>query len=180
MAELAETMNHAVKHMAGKEGKYLTFCLAQEEYGIGVRKIKEIIGMMSITTVPQAPEFVKGVINLRGKIIPVMDLRLRFGMEPIAYTDRTCIVVAEIGRGTDTVFIGIVVDSVSEVLNIKEEDIEESPSFGARITTDYILGMAKMNKSVKILLDIDRVLNSQEVRLLEKTHPPDRGNGSAT
>ncbi len=96
MAELAETMDQAVKTMADREGKYLTFTLANEDYGIGILKIKEIIGMMPITTVPQTPEFVKGVINLRGKVIPVLDLRLRFGMEFIDYTDRTCIIVVKI------------------------------------------------------------------------------------
>ncbi|MFH1984651.1 MAG: chemotaxis protein CheW [Pseudomonadota bacterium] len=166
MAELAEKMSSALNAMGQKEGKYLTFILAQEEYGIGIRKIKEIIGMMSITTVPQVPAFVKGVINLRGKVIPVMDLRLRFGMEPMDYTERTCIVVAEIEQGAGTVMIGIVVDAVSEVLNIKGADIEETPTFGVRLNTDYILGMAKINKGVKILLDIDRVLSVDEVDLL--------------
>ncbi|MBW1779641.1 MAG: purine-binding chemotaxis protein CheW [Deltaproteobacteria bacterium] len=161
-------MGQAVKAMANNDGKYLTFTLANEEYGIGILKIKEIIGMMSITTVPQTPEFVKGVINLRGKVIPVVDLRLRFGMEEIDYTERTCIVVVEIAAQSGTVMIGIVVDSVSEVLNIKGEDIEETPTFGTRLNTDYILGMAKIEGGVKILLDIDRVLNADEIHLLEK------------
>jgi len=168
MTELAETMDQAVKAMADREGKYLTFTLADEEYGIGILKIKEIIGMMPITTVPQTPEFVKGVINLRGKVIPVLDLRLRFGMEPIDYTERTCIIVVEIEGQSGTIMIGIVVDAVSEVLNIKAEDIEDTPTFGTRLNTDYILGMAKMEGGVKILLDIDRVLSQEEVDLLEK------------
>jgi purine-binding chemotaxis protein CheW len=163
MAKVAETMNQAVKAMADREGKYLTFTLDKEEYGIGILKIKEIIGMMPITSVPQTPEFVKGVINLRGKVIPVMDLRLRFGMKAIEYNERTCIIVVEISGQAGTVMIGIVVDSVSEVLNIKGEDIEETPTFGTRLNTDYILGMAKMDGGVKILLDIDRVLSAQEV-----------------
>ncbi len=168
MAELAETMDQAVKAMADKEGKYLTFSLADEEYGISILKIKEIIGMMSITTVPQTPEFVKGVINLRGKVIPVIDLRLRFGMEAIDYTERTCIIVVEIDGSAGIVQIGIVVDAVSEVLNVSGEDVEETPTFGAKLNTDYILGMAKMEGGVKILLDIDRVLSGEEVELLEK------------
>ena len=168
MAELTETMDQAVKVMAAKEGKYLTFSMADEEYGIGILKIKEIIGMMSITTVPQTPEFVKGVINLRGKVIPVIDLRLRFGMEAIDYTERTCIIVVEIGGQTGTVQIGIVVDAVSEVLNINEEDVEDTPTFGSKLDTDYILGMAKMEGGVKILLDIDRVLSPEEISQLEK------------
>ena len=168
MAELAETMDQAVKVMAEREGKYLTFSLAEEEYGIGILKIKEIIGMMPITTVPQTPEFVKGVINLRGKVIPVVDLRVRFGMESIDYTERTCIIVVEIESQSGTVMIGIVVDSVSEVLNIKGDDIADTPTFGTKLDTEYILGMAKMEGGVKILLDIDRVLSAEEINSLEK------------
>ena len=146
-----------------KEGKYLTFSLANEEYGIGILKIKEIIGMMPITSVPRTPDYVRGVINLRGKVIPVIDLRLRFTMADQEYTDRTCIVVVEIGgRDMDTV-IGIVVDSVSEVLNIKNEEIEDTPAFGMSLNTEYILGMAKVDGGVKILLDIDTVLSGQEM-----------------
>ena len=169
MAELAEKMDQEVKAMAVREGKYLTFTLADEEYGIGILKIKEIIGMMPITTVPQTPEFVKGVINLRGKVIPVIDLRLRFGMEAIDYTERTCIIVVEIEGQSGTVLIGIVVDSVSEVLNIKSEEIEDTPTFGTSLNTDYILGMAKMEGRVKILLHIDRVLSVGEITAL--SHP---------
>ncbi|MCF8129592.1 MAG: chemotaxis protein CheW, partial [Deltaproteobacteria bacterium] len=149
------------------EGKYLTFSLADEEYGIGILKIKEIIGMLPVTSVPQTPDFVKGVINLRGKVIPVVDLRSRFGIEEIEYTDRTCTIVVEIEGQAGTIMMGIVVDSVSEVLNIKGEDIEEAPAFGARLDTNYILGMAKMEGGVKILLDIDRVLSAEEVSGLE-------------
>jgi len=161
-------MNQAVKSMTDRAGKYLTFTLAEEEYGIGILKIKEIIGMMAVTQVPRTPEFVKGVINLRGKVIPVMDLRLRFGVDAMDYTDRTCIIVVEITGNSGTVLTGIVVDSVSEVLNIKAEEIEEAPSFGTSLDTDYILGMAKSKDDVKILLDIDRVLNEEEISMLEK------------
>jgi purine-binding chemotaxis protein CheW len=168
MDESKKTIDQAVKAMQDREGKYLTFSLAEEEYGIGILKIKEIIGMMPITTVPRTPEFVKGVINLRGKVIPVVDLRLRFGMEEIDYTERTCIVVVEIEGTSGTVMIGVVVDSVSEVLNIKGEDVEETPTFGAKLNTDYILGMAKMEGGVKILLDIDQVLSEEEIATLEE------------
>ena len=168
MGTEVETMDQAVKAMADREGKYLTFSMADEEYGIGILKIKEIIGMMAITTVPQTPEFVKGVINLRGKVIPVVDLRARFGMETIDYTERTCIIVVEIEGQVGKVQIGIVVDSVSEVLNIKGEDIENTPTFGTNLNTDYILGMAKTEGCVEILLDIDRVLSDEEVAVLEK------------
>ena len=168
MTELAETMDQATRAMIEKEGKYLTFVLNEEEYGIGILKIKEIIGKMPITSVPQTPGFVKGVINLRSKVIPVLDLRLRFGMDAMDYTERTCIIVVEIEGASDTVMIGIVVDAVSEVLNIKTEDIEDAPAFGTKLNTDYILGMAKMDGGVKILLDIDRVLSNEEITVLDK------------
>jgi purine-binding chemotaxis protein CheW len=124
--------------------------------------------MLPITSVPQTPDFVKGVINLRGKVIPVMDLRLRFGMPSIEYSDRTCIIVVEIDGQAGTILVGIVVDAVSEVLNIKGDDIEKTPTFGTKLNTDYILGMAKMEGGVKILLDIDQVLSSDELSLLSE------------
>ena len=167
MTDLIKTCDQAVKVMADREGKYLTFSLAGEEYGIGILKVKEIIGMMPITTVPRTPIFVKGVINLRGKVIPVVDLRLKFGMEESAYNERTCIIVVEIKNKGGAVLIGIVVDAVSEVLNIKGNDIEDTPTFGTRVETDYILGMAKMNGGVKILLDIDKVLSEEEFSVLD-------------
>lgn len=150
-----------------REGKYLSFFLDGEEYGIGILKIKEIIGMMPITPIPQTPEFVKGVINLRGKVIPVIDLRLRFGMSEIDYTDRTCIIVVEFSTASGRLHTGIVVDSVSEVLNIRGSDIEDTPTFGAKLSTDFILGMAKIGGGVKILLDIDQVLTKEECVLLD-------------
>jgi purine-binding chemotaxis protein CheW len=168
MSEVDEKIAQAVKAMADKEGKYLTFTLAEEDYGIGILKIKEIIGMLPITSVPQTPDFVKGVINLRGKVIPVMDLRLRFGMMSMDYTERTCIIVVEIAGQTGTILVGIVVDAVSEVLNIKGDDIEKTPTFGTKLNTDYILGMAKMEGGVKILLDIDQVLSSDELSILSE------------
>jgi purine-binding chemotaxis protein CheW len=162
---MAETgaIDQAVKAMAIREGKYLTFTLAEEEYGIGILKVKEIIGIMAITTVPRTPDYMKGVINLRGKVIPVVDLRLKFGMEALGYTERTCIIVVEITGNNQKIQIGILVDSVSEVLNIKAGDIEDTPNFGSHLDTEYILGMAKAGGRVKILLDIDKVLSNSEV-----------------
>jgi purine-binding chemotaxis protein CheW len=151
-----------------KAGKYLTFSLGSEEYGIAILKIKEIIGMMPVTSVPQVPDYVKGVVNLRGKVIPVIDLRRKFAMEDIEYTERTCIIVVEIQGQSGVVQIGTVVDSVSEVLNIKADEIEDTPSFGARLSTEYIMGMAKMDGAVKILLDIDKVLDSDEIVMVEE------------
>lgn len=168
MSQEAETMGSAIKAMTIKTGKYLTFTLAEEEYGIGILKVKEIIGMMPITTIPRTPEFVKGVINLRGKVIPIIDLRLKFNMEAIPYSDRTCIIVVEIDSDKATVLIGIVVDAVSEVLNIREDEIEDTPKFGTQLNTEYILGMAKIQKGVKILLNIDQVLSAEEITTLKK------------
>ncbi len=158
----SDLMNASIAEATGREGKYLTFSLTGEEYGIGILKIREIIGMLPITSVPETPPYVKGVINLRGKVIPVVDLRLRFGMPAIDYTERTCIIVVEMKSAAGVVPIGAVVDAVSEVLNIRAEDIENTPAFGTRFNTDFILGMAKMGKGVKLLLDIDRVLNAEE------------------
>jgi purine-binding chemotaxis protein CheW len=163
MANQIEVIDQAIKATENHSGKYLTFSLADEEYGIGILKVKEIIGMMQVTSVPRTPAYVKGVINLRGKVIPVMDLRLRFFMEPIDYSERTCIIVVETDTESERILIGIVVDSVSEVLNIVAEDIEDTPAFGSELSTDYILGMAKMEGGVKILLNIDSVLNQDEL-----------------
>jgi len=153
---------------ASLAGKYLTFTLDKEEYGIALLKVKEIIGMISITSVPRTPAYVKGVINLRGKVIPVSDLRLRFEMAAADYTDRTCIIVVEIQGEDTTIQVGIVVDAVSEVMNIKAEEVEDPPSFGTKVETDYILGMANMDGRVKILLDIDRVLTSDVIAKTEQ------------
>jgi purine-binding chemotaxis protein CheW len=167
MGHETKVLNDALARAVNREGKYLTFSLAGEEYGIGILKIREIIGMMPITSVPETPQFAKGVINLRGKVIPVIDLRLRFGMPAVDYTERTCIIVVEIAGETGAIPIGIVVDAVSEVLNIKSEDIEDAPNFGTNLNTAYILGMAKVGKGVKLLLAIDRVLGAGEIEQLK-------------
>ncbi|MEJ5376206.1 MAG: chemotaxis protein CheW [bacterium] len=153
---------------SARDGKYLTFSLAGEEYGIGILKVREIIGMMPITPVPLAPEFLKGVINLRGKVIPVVDLRRKFGMEEAQITERTCIIVVEITGGNTHVLMGIVVDAVSEVLNVRASDIEQTPNLGGSLKADYILGIGKMDGGIKILLDIDKVLSSQEILEVHK------------
>jgi len=153
--------------LTGREGKYLTFTLAHQEYGLEIMKVKKIIGVMEITAVPQTPGYVEGVINLRGKIIPVINLRLKFGMEFLEHTDRTCIVVTEIHRKTGYIPMGMVVDSVSEVLYIKGEEMEVTPNFIAKLDTEYIMGMAKVKGKVIILLDIDQVLNADGMLLME-------------
>jgi purine-binding chemotaxis protein CheW len=141
-------------------GKYLTFALAHEEYGLPVLKVREIIKMMDITGVPQVPGHVKGVINLRGKVIPIIDLRLKFGLPAADYTERTCIIVVEVQLETRRVMLGVIVDWVSEVLNIATEEIEQTPDFGERLDTAYMQGVAKIKGTVKILLDLDRILSA--------------------
>ncbi len=142
--------------------KYLTFALGEEEYGLEILKVREIIGLMKITRVPRMPEFVRGVINLRGKVIPVMDLRLKFGMESVDDTDHTCIIVVDL----DGMLMGTVVDRVSEVVNISESQIEEAPSFGVKVNTEFILGIGKSGSRVIILLDIAKVLSADEIAVI--------------
>jgi purine-binding chemotaxis protein CheW len=141
-------------------GKYLIFRLGSEEFGVRVLKVREIMGMQEVTPVPHTPAYGKGVIDLRGKVIPVIDLRLRFGLPSAEDTSRTCILVVRTHLGEDQLLMGIVVDEVSEVVNLAASDIEETPDFGPEIETPYLLGMAKGKDKVKILLDIDQVLNS--------------------
>ena len=149
----------------GIEGKYLTFALGDEEFGLEILKVKEIIGYMTITSVPKMPSYVKGVINLRGQVIPVIDLRMKFDMAQAQVTDESCIIVVEISTEGKRHQTGIVVDHVSEVLDISAESIESAPDFGASIDTNFILGLGKIGESVKILLDIDKVLKGDSLVL---------------
>ncbi len=146
-----------------KEGKYLTFVLGKEEFGLEILKVREIIGYIDVTSVPQTPGYVLGVINLRGQVIPVVDLRAKFGMETAERTEETCIIVVEVSHGNRQISTGVMVDCVSEVLDIDGNDIEPAPEFGSAVMTDFILGMGKIGDSVKILLDIDKVLVGSEL-----------------
>jgi purine-binding chemotaxis protein CheW len=142
-----------------KGGKFLTFFLAGEEYGLEILKVHEIIGLMPITPVPRTPTYVNGVINLRGKVIPIVDLRLKLEMDSTEQTDQTCIIVVQ-ASGLD---VGVIVDKVSEVLDIAGNEIDEAPSFGTNVNSDYILGIGKSEGRVKLLLDIDKVLSMNEL-----------------
>jgi purine-binding chemotaxis protein CheW len=155
----------AASHTAAQiAGKYLTVALDNESYGVAVLKVREIIRMQKITPVPQMPEFVKGVINLRGRVIPIIDLRVKFGLKA-AFAERTCIVVVQVKvSATQNVQMGLIVDSVEEVVNLAGNEIEPTPDFGTRIDTGYILGMAKIKGTVKTLLDIDRVVAPETVK----------------
>jgi len=162
--EAKAVASHADKVIGGQDGsKFLTFRLADEEYGVEILKVREIIGVMEITAVPQMPAFMKGVINLRGKVIPVIDLRLKFCFEEIEYTEQTCIIVVDVGRE-----IGIIVDTVSEVLDIARGNIEPPPQIGGTLDTSFILGMGKVGEAVKILLDINRVLTTDQAVSLKE------------
>lgn len=161
-----KAINEKVNTARAKAGKYLTFALGVEEYGLEILKVREIIGYMETTSVPQMPDYVKGVINLRGQVIPVIDIRAKFAMDTAEVTDQTCIIVVEIDRDGSNFSTGIVVDNVSEVLDIPEGTIEPAPDFGGTVDTEFILGMGKVGNTVKILLDIDRVLEG--VRLDSK------------
>lgn len=161
---LVTTPASTINSVEERAGKYLIFRLGLEEFGVRVMKVREIMGIQDVTPVPHTPVFVKGVINLRGKVIPVIDLRLKFGLPPEEYTARTCIIVVRTQMGDDELMMGIVVDEVAEVLNLMSTDIEDTPDFGPGVVTPYLLGMAKVKDKVKILLDIDQVLNSNELQ----------------
>jgi purine-binding chemotaxis protein CheW len=171
MAQATAQKEQLNKAILKKEGKYLTFALGPEEYGLEILKVREIIGYMDITAVPQTPAHVKGVINLRGQVIPVIDLRAKFGMETTDVTEQTCIIVVETSQGNCNFSTGIVVDRVQEVLDIAGENIEEAPQFGSSVNTDFILGMGKIGESVKILLDIDEVLSKVDLAAAQYADP---------
>jgi purine-binding chemotaxis protein CheW len=168
VSEVIEKVESA-ERAAGLAGKYLTFKLADEEYGLGILRVKEIIGLLPITSLPQIPSYVRGVINLREKVIPVIDLRKKFKLDTIDDTGQTCIIVVDVpDRESGSVLAGILVDAVSEVLDIRGEEIEEPPAFGAGAGAAFISGMAKTKGAVKILLDIDMVLSSAELERITK------------
>jgi len=150
------------KDTSAIDGKFLTFILGNEVYGIEILKAREIIGLMDITTVPQTPEYMKGVINLRGKVIPVIDLRLKFGMPEEEHTQETCVIVVEVNNTS----LGIIVDSVSEVSDINGGEIEDAPSFGHGIDTSFIMALGKVKDKIIILLDIEAVLSSEELEMV--------------
>jgi purine-binding chemotaxis protein CheW len=166
MGSIAEA-NQQVANAASRAGKYLTFAIGKEEYGLEILKVREIIGYMDITAVPRTPGYVKGVINLRGQVISVVDLRAKFGMETAERTEQTCIIVVDIQQGGRRLNTGIIVDRVSEVLSIAADKIENPPAFDSSVRIDFILGMGKIANTVKILLDIDRVLGSADTQVLE-------------
>ncbi len=147
-------------------GKFLTFQLEGEIFGLEILKVQEIMGLIAITRVPRTPHFIRGVINLRGKVIPVVDLRLKFGMPHKEDTDRSCIIVVQVLRNGSQVTMGTIVDEVSEVLDIQSEQIEHAPEFGSTVDTTFILGIGKVGQKVVLLLDVDKVLTVDEAETL--------------
>lgn len=147
-------------------GKYLTFLLADEEYGVEILKVQEIIQMQKVTPVPGAPDFIRGVINLRGKVIPVVELRKKFSMNDHTDTEKTAIVVMMIEKADHTVTMGIIIDDVKEVLDVSADSIEKTPSLGGNVDTGFIMGICKANNNVKMLLDINKVLTTDELNTL--------------
>lgn len=160
--------------------KYLTFALGNESYGISVLKVREIIKLAPITAVPQMPDYVQGVINLRGKIIPVIDLRLKFGLPPSTATEHSCIVVAQVtGANSAVLNLGLVVDGVEEVMNIAATDIEAPPDFGTVVDNGCIVGMAKIKGAIKTLLDVDRAVGRAALTDLAVAMQPETGSAPA-
>ncbi len=147
-----------------RAGKYLTFFLANEEYGVEILKVQEIIGRLPITPVPLTSKYIRGVINLRGKIHPIMDLKVKFGMDTTVITDETCIIVIK----TDNVMTGILVDKVSEVVSVASEDIEDTPSLGTEINSDFLLGVSKTGGRIKLLLDIEKIITASDFIIMKK------------
>ncbi|HUA87683.1 MAG TPA: chemotaxis protein CheW [Bryobacteraceae bacterium] len=168
MPSTSVTVSENAARTDPRAGKYLTFALGKEEFAIPVLRVREIMGVQEITRVPQTPAHVKGVINLRGKVIPVVDLRLKFGMAEREYTARTCIIVVQTEQDGAKMLTGVVVDEVSEVLNMQAGDIEDTPEFGRGVATPYLVGMAKIKGKVKILLDINLVMSAQDLHGLTR------------
>jgi purine-binding chemotaxis protein CheW len=166
---MSEMQAVAERIEAAEAGLYLTFGLSEETYALQILKVNEIIGMMAVTSVPRTPEFVRGVINLRGKVIPVVDLRLKFGMEGQEDTERTCIIVVQVSDAGQIATMGVLVDAVDEVVDIAEEQIEPAPTFGTSVNTEFIMAMGKVGESVVMLLDVEKVLTGGELDFLKQT-----------
>jgi purine-binding chemotaxis protein CheW len=162
-ASASQDLSPRTPAMDYRVGKYLSFHVGPEEFAIGVLGVREIMGMQDVTAVPHTPSYVKGIINLRGKVVPVVDLRLKFGMPATDYTARTCIVVVDVPGDGTSVLMGVIVDSVSDVVNIASGEIEDAPDFGDGVNIPYLIGIAKSKGKVKLLLNIEKVLTSSEL-----------------
>ncbi len=175
----ANTNTTAAEPRAGQAGQYLTFVLGAETFAIGIMAIKEIIEYTSLTEVPMMPAYVRGVINLRGAVVPVLDLPVRFGKAASEVTKRTCIVIIDVALGSERHVLGLVVDAVNAVLDIQASDIEPPPAFGASIRTEFIRGMVKINSKFVIVIDVDHVLAADEVKALTEMEQDQMADGQA-
>lgn len=164
MNQTTAIMGNQYENVDSRAGKYLTFFLASEEYGVEILKVQEIIGRLPITPVPLTSKYMRGVINLRGKIHPIMDLKIKFNMDQTQMTDETCIIVIK----TASMMMGILVDKVSEVVDVVSEDIEDTPSFGSDVNPEYLLGVGKTGGRVRLLLDIEKVLTASDIINMKK------------
>lgn len=164
MAEIKQTLQAGDMMSASDDGQqYLTFILAGEEYGVDILRVQEIKGWDSVTQIPNTPKYVRGVINIRGTIVPIIDMRIRFDIEQLAYGPTTVVIVLRVQGETGDRIMGVVVDGVSDVYNMSDEDIKESPDFGSAVDTKFVKGLATVNEKMVIILDIDHMLNSQEL-----------------
>lgn len=163
MEAAIQQVNEVIYSEEGNQ--HVTFTLGEEEYGIDILAVQEIIGFTHITHVPHLPDFIRGVINLRGMVVPVMDLRLKFGLGLADYSSHTCIIVVKVAERT----MGMVVDAVSEVVHLPDASIEPAPSFGARINTDFIQGMGKVGNRLVIILDVEKILSNEELQIIAGT-----------
>lgn len=148
--------------------EYLTFTLDQEQYAAEVGRVREVLELLPMTKLPRMPEYMKGVINIRGSVVPVVDLRRKFGMSEVSETVDTSIIVMDVGEGEKKLIVGCLADSVEEVINILPEDVEPAPSFGTAVDTEFIDGIAKREEQFIILLDIDRVFEESELQLMQR------------
>jgi purine-binding chemotaxis protein CheW len=164
MKNVATVKDNQPHQTDSRAGKYLTFFLDTEEYGVEILKVQEIIGRLPITPVPLTSKYIRGVINLRGKIHPIMDLKIKFGMDETQITEETCIIVIK----TASMMMGVLVDKVSEVVNVKADDIEDTPSFGADVNPEYLLGVGKIGGQVRLLLDIEKVITASDIINMKK------------
>lgn len=169
MAKLIEKQDQSITDLGiNLAGKYLTFILEEEEYGVEILKVQEIIQMQKVTPVPGSPDFFRGVINLRGKVIPVVELRKKFFMKSAPDTEKTAIIVMLITNGDSSMTMGIIIDDVKEVFDVNAESIEKTPSLGGNIDTGFIMGICKYENGVKMLLDIDKAISTEEIINLSK------------
>jgi purine-binding chemotaxis protein CheW len=163
----SRTREDREEDVALEQQQFLTFLLREELFAINIRPIKEIIEYGQLTKVPMVPEFVRGVINVRGNVVPIIDLSMRFGWPTTPVTKRSCIVIVEVESEGESLEIGVLVDAVSEVIDISLTDIEPAPSFGAKLRTDFIQGMGKVNDEFIVLLNVSHVLSVDELSSLE-------------